>query len=134
MKRWKLKPEEFGHHRKEFYDYLKTIRKSKYERKGKMSFVDLLKDIRDSFSFKRAIRDQVGDYREGECLGYSRKICERGTDQYLCLKAHIRSWRKTGTTQNYCWHCWHIFRMTSYDTGSGYTTECALGHWRQEAT
>ena len=134
MKRWKLKPEEFGPHRTEFYEYLKTLRKQKYQKEGSMSFIDLLRDIRNSFDFKKAILNRVGDYREDYRFGCNRKICERGIDQCLCLKAHIEAWRKTGTTQNYCWHCWHIFRMTSYDTQAGCTTECALGHWRQEAT
>jgi len=118
-----------------FMAVLSRIRKAKCSQKisNPMSFRLFAKDLKNSFSIWGSLRNKVGPYQEKDRLGYRRNTQDRGKDQFKCFLAHLKAWIKTGTTQNYCWQCNHIFRMSGY-TSAGITTECKLGHWRQESS
>ena len=101
--------------------------------KNPMSFKAFIKDIKNSFNFKNILTNKRGKYNDKDTLGYIRPINKRGRDQLKCLIAHWKSWKLTGSTQDYCWHCKYIFRMSG-TSSAGVTTECKLGHWRQESS
>jgi hypothetical protein len=129
-----MKKNNKGPEEKAWDEQLPSIRKNCYSKRiGNMSFKDFIKDVKSSFNFKRAITNKKGNYEEGTMLGYIRPICSRGFDQFRCLMAHWLAWFRTGTTNDYCWQCKHIFRMSGYSS-VGVTTECKKGHWRQESS
>lgn len=96
-------------------------------------------DIGKNFNLTGCLFNKLSDrYKEHPdrpaMASYYRPICGRGKDQYYCYLAHLRTWRKTGTTWGYCKECPKFLKMTCMEDNTRYSEECVLGHYRVEAT
>lgn len=100
------------------------------------SLFGLAREIFKEFGFLNYVFNRMSDREAGasELVSYYRPINGRGRDQIKCLKAHIKTWRETGDTQNYCHVCPEFHQMTCMESTGADSRECKKGHYRFEAT